>query len=112
MPSGAGHGGIALQGRSHIAVYPTMGVSASFRRPHQRPVLAVWLMRHSNENAMESGQVNPGLRYQLGKPCHKVQWLENYEGSTGPKAFAAAKALAALMGWASLMGPAFSVRCL
>ena len=41
MPLGAGHGGMALHGESLIAVYPAMGVLASFRRQHQRPVLAV-----------------------------------------------------------------------
>ncbi len=64
-----GHGGMALHGRSLIAVYPAMGVLASFRRRHQRPVLAVW-----RKHAMESCQVSSRPGYQSCQACHKVQW--------------------------------------
>ncbi len=29
------------------------------------------------DDTSKSGQVNPGLRYQGGKPCHEIQWLED-----------------------------------
>ena len=33
------------------------------------------------DDTSKSGQVNPGLRYQGGKPCHEIQWLEDDVGS-------------------------------
>ncbi len=77
-----GHGGMALHGRSLIAVYPAMGVLASFRRRHQRPVLAVWLMRHSDEHAMEACQIGSRPGYQGCQACDKVQCFEDDVGST------------------------------
>jgi len=32
------------------------------------------------EHAMESGQVDSGLRNQGSQPCYKVQWLEDLMG--------------------------------
>jgi len=55
---------------------------------HKGTVLAVWLMRHSGENTMETGQVSSGLRHQGSKPRHKIQWLEDNVGSARPKALA------------------------
>jgi hypothetical protein len=65
----------------------------------------------TGERAMESCQIGSRPGYQGCQTCDKVQWFEDDVGSTGPKAFATAKAFASLMGWAPLMRPAFAVRC-
>ena len=36
------------------------------------------------EHAVESSQVNPGLRRQGSKPSHEIQWLEDDVGSAIP----------------------------
>jgi hypothetical protein len=83
---------------ARLTVFLTLVAFTAFSRCYQGTVLAVWLMRHSDENTMESSQVNPGLRHQGSKPSHEIQWLEDNVGSARPKALAA------------LMGPAFSIR--
>jgi hypothetical protein len=87
-----------LHRRSHIAVYLALGALASFCWCYQGTMLAIRLMRHSDEHAVESSQVSPGLRHQGSKPSHEIQWLEDDVGSAMPKAFAA------------LMGQAFSIK--
>ena len=82
MPSGAGHRGILLHMRSLISVYLAFGALASFGWRYQDTVLAIRLMRHSDEHAVESGQVSPGLRHQSSKPSDEIQWLEDDVGST------------------------------
>ena len=69
-------------------------------RSHQNPVLAVWMMRHSDEYTVKSCEVDLRLWYKRGQLCDEVQGIEYYMGRAGPKAFAA------------LMGPAFTVGCL
>ena len=46
---------------------------ASFGERHRRTMLAVRC-----ERAMETGQVNAGLRYQSGQSCDEVQWFEDH----------------------------------
>ena len=79
-----GHRGILLHRRSLIAVYLAFGALAAFSRCYQCTVLAVWLMRHSDENAMEPGQVSSRPGYQGCKACHEIQWLEDNVGSAIP----------------------------
>jgi hypothetical protein len=58
----------------------TLGISRRKRKTGSLPtytVIAVW-----RGYAMESSQVNPGLRYQEGKSCHKAQRLEGGVGIT------------------------------
>jgi len=53
-----------------------MTALAASCRCYQGRVLAVW-----REHAVESGQVNPGLRHQGSKPSHEIQRLEDDVGS-------------------------------
>ena len=82
MPSGAGQRGMLLHRRSLIAVYLAFGALTSFRRRHQGSVLAVWLMRHSDEHAMEACQIGSRPGHQGSKSSHEIQWLEDNVGST------------------------------
>ncbi len=60
MPSGAGHRGMLLHRRPLIAVYLAFGALASFRRRHQRPVLAVW-REHANAARTTTGAKTAAL---------------------------------------------------
>jgi hypothetical protein len=82
MPSGAAHGGMLLYRRSLVAGYLASDALASFGWRYQGTVLAIRLMRHCDEHAVESGQVSPGLRHQSSKPSDEIQWLEDDVGST------------------------------
>ena len=70
-----------LYRRSLVAGYLGSDALASFGWRYQGTVLAIRLMRHSAEHAVESGQVSPGLRHQSSKPSDEIQWLEDDVGS-------------------------------
>ncbi len=48
---------------------------------HKGTVLAIRTVRRPGEHAVESSQVNPGLRHQGSKPSHEIQRLEDDVGS-------------------------------
>jgi hypothetical protein len=62
------------------------------------------------DDTSKSGQVYSWLGDQGGQFADEIQRIEDDVGRAMPTAFASAKAFAALMGWAPLMGQAFTVR--
>ncbi len=66
---------------ARLTVFLTLVAFAAFSRCYRGTVLAVWLMRHSDENAMESGQVSSRPGYQSSQAHHEIQWLEDNVGS-------------------------------
>ena len=70
--------------RSLVAGYLASDALASFGWRYQSTMFAIRLMRHSDEHAVESDQVSPGLRNQGNKPSDEIQWLEDDVGSTIP----------------------------
>jgi hypothetical protein len=97
MPSGAGHRGVTICRCAVISftVFLVLVTLAAFRWRHQSSVFAV-----GRKYAMKARQVGSQPGYQGCKACHEIQWLKDHVGSAIPKAFA------------SLMGQAFSIRCL
>jgi len=97
-----GHRGVTFCDCAAICftVFPALVALATFCRCYQGTVLAIRTVRRPGEHAVESSQVNPGLRHLGSKPSHEIQRLEDDMGSAIPKAFAA------------LMGQAFSIRFL
>jgi hypothetical protein len=91
MPSGAGHGLVALFG-CFVFVFLSGAAFASFGRRHIDTVFAV-----RRKNSMESGQVHSRLGNQGSQFADEIQRLENDMRGSRPKALAA------------LMGPAFIV---
>ena len=45
-------------------------------RSHQSPVLAVWMMRHSDEYTVKSCEVDLRLWHKRGQLCDEVQGIE------------------------------------
>lgn len=79
MPSGAGHGRLSF---CWCFVLPN-SFSSAFAPPgrsHQNPVLAVWMMRHSDEYTVKSCEVDLRLWYKRDQLCDEVQGIEYHMG--------------------------------
>jgi hypothetical protein len=75
MPSGAGHGLMALFG-CFIFVFLSGMSSASFGRRHIDTVSAIWTVRRFGNYSMEPCQVYSGLWHQRRQFVDKIQRIK------------------------------------
>jgi len=76
MPSGAGHGPMALFGYLALIFLPCTTL-ATFGRCYINPIFVIWTMRRSDKHAMEAGQVYPRFGYQGCQLGNEIQRIED-----------------------------------